>query len=219
MQQMGYYETVRREQKEKICSAAKDMICKHGVANVTLVDLAKNTELSRQTLYKYYDNMDAIAFDIQKSVLLALQNIIDAPDGGTLSPLESIHNRLQSVLQFVEEHSEDILFVTAFDIHYNYKQANLKSEELLEDYAGFFDKSGMFARFYREVAKGQASGEIRRDKSPDELCVVISNTFVAVCARLALFAKNQNSLSERDSRILKEETLTMLTEYLHGGRI
>jgi AcrR family transcriptional regulator len=81
----GLRESKKRRTREAIAQAAADLFQEHGFESVTIDQIAREADVSRQTVFNYFPTKEQMLFDREEEIgeaLLAL--VIDAPDGAAL---------------------------------------------------------------------------------------------------------------------------------------
>jgi len=111
---MGIEERKLREKEERhalIIGNAKELILEHGVDYLTMQTLAEASELSKATLYLYFENKDAILMEILESAASDFVHFARSriPAGST--GLQSLHALWMSYLKLFGE-SQDIIVLT-----------------------------------------------------------------------------------------------------------
>lgn len=212
---MNYYDKLRDERRELILETAKKLICKKGISDTTVLEIAAIIGLSRQTVYKYFDNVDEMAYAIQKELICKMgrygESVIAEIMSDESSALTALNKQLKEFFRYTELHTDDFLFITIFDAYYNSRPVNA---ELDKDYSAFFKAPALFESFSLVLKRGQQSGEIRADLSEKKAYVFFMNLFMALCSRLALLGRNQNSLSQEDKSIVEAYFIDMLESFL-----
>lgn len=90
----GLRETKKRRTREVIAQAAADLFHERGFAAVTVDDVARAADVSRQTVFNYFPTKEQMLFDREDErgdALLAL--VRDRPDGASLVAAFRRHTR------------------------------------------------------------------------------------------------------------------------------
>ena len=81
----GLRETKKRRTREAIAQAAADLFAEHGFDAVTVDDVARAADVSRQTVFNYFPSKEQMLFDRDAQVEAALLAAVrDRPAGASL---------------------------------------------------------------------------------------------------------------------------------------
>jgi AcrR family transcriptional regulator len=90
----GLRETKKRLTRAAIAQAAADLFQERGFAAVTIEDVARAANVSRQTVFNYFPTKEQMLFDRQDEVTAALLALVhDHPDGASLVAAFRGHTR------------------------------------------------------------------------------------------------------------------------------
>ncbi|MGL5749336.1 MAG: TetR/AcrR family transcriptional regulator [Paraclostridium sp.] len=90
--------------KENILLAATELICKNGIKNTSLADIAKAVDISKGTLYYHYSSKDELICDIAKTHLEAITGaVLDCVQG-----MDSNDNSKEQMINLIMEKISDI---------------------------------------------------------------------------------------------------------------
>ena len=111
---MGIEERKNREKVERrslILSKAKELVLERGVTSLTMQDIALATELSKATLYLYFQSKEAILIDIMDEAAGAFVEFAQTRIRESSSGLEALHALWASYLTLFGE-SQDLIVLT-----------------------------------------------------------------------------------------------------------
>ena len=142
----------RRAVRNATLDAAAALVAEHGLASVTMSQIAKRTGIGRATLYKYFPDIDAILIAWHERHI-----------AGHLEQLVAIGSQPGNARQRLE------MVLTAY--------AFMSHERPSTDLAASLHRGEHVAQaqqhlngFIRDLlVEGAASGELRNDVAPDEL--------------------------------------------------
>jgi AcrR family transcriptional regulator len=90
----GLREAKKRLTRAAIAQAAADLVQERGFAAVTIEDVARAANVSRQTVFNYFPTKEQMLFDRQDEVTAALLALVhDQPDGASLVAAFRGHTR------------------------------------------------------------------------------------------------------------------------------
>jgi AcrR family transcriptional regulator len=90
----GLRESKKRRTREVIAQAAADLFREHGFAAVTVDDVARAADVSRQTVFNYFPTKEQILFDRDEEIRAALLALTrGCPDGKALLAAFRRHTR------------------------------------------------------------------------------------------------------------------------------
>ncbi|MBI9102027.1 MAG: TetR/AcrR family transcriptional regulator [Spirochaetales bacterium] len=122
---MGIVERKIREKEQRIqeiLNAARFLFITKGYRNTTMHDIAEESELSRRTLYIYFQNKEKLSYLVMKEAYELLykkiKTSIDGCDGSGYDKIETIGN---TYLDFYENNFDQLIFTLYFDYKINAK--------------------------------------------------------------------------------------------------
>ncbi len=147
-------ESHRRSVRDAILHTTVALVAKHGLASVTMSQIAQETGIGRATLYKYFPDVEAILVEWHQNQV-----------SGHLAQLAAVRDQAGTAI----ERLEDVLEAFAFISHEHQHHAAELSALLHR--GEHIDRAQQQLRsFVRDLlAEGAKSGDIRDDISPDEL--------------------------------------------------
>jgi AcrR family transcriptional regulator len=90
----GLRETKKRRTREVIAQAAADLFREHGFAAVTVDDVARAADVSRQTVFNYFPSKEQMLFDRDEEIRAAMLALTrGCPDGKALVAAFRGHTR------------------------------------------------------------------------------------------------------------------------------
>jgi AcrR family transcriptional regulator len=155
-------EAHRRAVREATLDATAELVGEHGLASVTMSQIAERTGIGRATLYKYFPDVGAILMTWHErqigSHLSELGRIRDRPGTAT--------NRLKAVLEAyaVISNQYQASELVAF-LHSGEHVA--RARQHLQDFVGNL------------IEEGAGAGDLRTDIAPDELAAYCLHALAA----------------------------------------
>jgi AcrR family transcriptional regulator len=145
-------EAHRRAVRDATLDTTAALVAQHGLASVTMSQIAEQTGIGRATLYKYFPDVEAILVAWhERQVAEHLQQLAEVRDRA-----EHAGQRLQAVLEAYallahQHHGSDLAALLHRGPHVARAEQHLRS-------------------FIRDLlSEGAGSGEVRGDVAPDEL--------------------------------------------------
>lgn len=108
-----------KKTRDTILHTAYRLFSKNGFFSTTMVDLASEAELTRRTLYNYYDTKEKLCRDLHPLVLEYVQEILHAiPDTGNTAQ-ENMEHFFLELHQVLLEDTELLNYLVKFDYFCN----------------------------------------------------------------------------------------------------
>jgi AcrR family transcriptional regulator len=156
-------DTHRREVREAILETTAALVAQHGLAAVTMSQIAENTGIGRATLYKYFPDVEAILMEWhQRHVNHHLEQLVQVREKA-----DDAAKRLETVLdayarlRFERPHDTELAALVHRGEHIT--RAEQHVSELIRDVLG----------------EAVATGDVRDDIPPDELASYCINALAA----------------------------------------
>jgi AcrR family transcriptional regulator len=168
---MGIMERKEREKehrREEIIDAAQRIFFQKGLTAATMDEIAEAAELSKGTLYLYYNSKE----DLYLSVMLRGMDILHEMFINVLSEsrttLEAVANLGEAYYEFFKRHRNYFRMLHFFENPQFHKQV---SEEMLQFCAGHNQKVWFIV--IDTIKRGIDEGVIHRDIDPKEAAVIL----------------------------------------------
>ncbi len=177
--------------RQKILDAAELMFIEKGFADTQMKDIAAAINMSRNTLYRYYQDKFDLGFVILVNVIKGqversisyLSSLHQQPDSKALDTLKAVF-----LMMCDEESKQGARFMAEFDAYYS---GDRLPDDFREALTKAIPKALPGALFDEVIAQGQASGEIRTDLLPRQISAILINAIPAFHRRMIL---RQNAL-------------------------
>jgi|GEM_PF-333248 len=183
---MGIEERKSREKIERrslILSKAKELVLERGVTSLTMHDIAQAAELSKATLYLYFQSKEAILIDIMDEAATAFVKFAKSRILETSSGLEALHTLWASYLTLFGE-SQDVIVLTGIK---NYIDPGFP---LIVDErnSGIYDSSMKMVGLIADVLhRGMADGTLIKGLEPEKLArtvIMIATSIIDTVAKV-----------------------------------
>jgi AcrR family transcriptional regulator len=109
--QSGKYQV--DEQRENILQAAETLFLQNGLENTSMIDITRQAGITRATLYRYFQNRDEIAVQIQMRMMGKIQAVL--PGEGLPSTLEEHRQGAQQVIRNFDRLRDAYRYIGMFD--------------------------------------------------------------------------------------------------------
>jgi len=207
---MGIPERKSREREERrrlILESAKDLILERGVGALSMQDIADATELSKATLYLYFDNKEAILTRILDEAEESFIAYVEARIDPATSGIEALRTLWASYIDLFSE-SRDIFVLTG--IMRDIVPAAPLGAESGGDQAG-----PSLARMRSLIAgileRGMRDGTLASARDPDSLARTVILVSMAIIDNVARLPREA-----RDTRLIIDEMKGTFELMLHG---
>lgn len=118
------------ERKKAVIDSAKELFLEKGLNNVTMNDIMNETGLSKATMYRYYDSIDPIAFEVEYAMLQEIFSDLKLVELTNKSGGEAIKEILLTMVDRFIYHMKAYRYISMFDFLYSdqYPNDNLSQE-------------------------------------------------------------------------------------------
>lgn len=191
--------------RNKIINIAETLFIDNGFADTQMKDIASATGMSRNTLYRYYQDKYDLGFAILVVVLKRKVAIYDEiMDKIEARAYPSILDGLSILLQAYSDiqYQDDDRFVAEFDGYYAGSRIPLEFRARLTQEL----PDHINLRLSNIVALGQADGSIRSDMPANQLAITLFNVVPTFFRRMLL---RRDALME-----VENDTIPLLTPVL-----
>ncbi|MBU2515873.1 TetR/AcrR family transcriptional regulator [bacterium] len=207
-------EQERQENRDKrlqlILEVGKRLFADRGLAMVNMKEVAKEAQISRATLYRYFPSKEDLAFAIERhffrDVLLPeyREQIAKASGNG----YQKVEFHLRLIIASFYRYPDYYKFTGAFDHYFNYRQ---KPDELAEAMKLIFNKDFDEDPLVGFLREGIADGSIEPRLDPYLTAKTIDQTLLSLCQRVA--ARKEElalELEIKDSELMIENLVSLL---------
>lgn len=205
---MSLEEGVREMQlnrKEHILQIARCLLLEKDWNEVTLGGIAAESGVSRVTVYKYFNSLHDIIYEIQLQCLreiTASQSTMSHPNA---SGAEKLSMYMRGAVETFKDNMEQYRFIALFDHHY---RINFPSEEFRLNYRAATQDD--FLRLREVLQEGMEDGSLRSEFDLDMLTWTFSQTLFSMLQRMAV----RGQLIEKQWGIRPEDVIEYLTLFL-----
>lgn len=122
------------EGKARILEAAKQVICRNGIAGATMRGIAEEAGLSTGAIYHYYKSKEEILYEVMDESLSESSRIAEESQRGKLSGEEIAHEIYQNIIKRFDKEKENRLQF------YLAHEAMLGNNEIKERFKGKYSE-------------------------------------------------------------------------------
>ena len=202
-----------REQEEReafIISRAEELFCTKGYEATSMDDLARETEFTKRTLYRYFTCKEDLFFAVVLKGTERLMTAIKSEDGTAVTGLHKIRRAYDAYYAFYKEQPQ---LMKLINLSHAIKSAGVESPIPFKEKYLALDKE-MFHAIIQMFMEGKADGSVRSDLEISQLA--LSSLFVAT-GFFQLYAASGSSYVSHfglDSEAFIQSALKMMTDYI-----
>ena len=181
-------ERERTARREAILDAAQELIAEQGYHGMRMDGVAEAVELSKGTLYLYFENRDALCAAVAIRLLDALLPVIEGAIENTPTGLDAVQQLLRKYYEFTQENPHHFRFALAW---LNAGQRMDDSTEEFQEYRGRVGR--MLSLVVDALQRGQADGSIRADVDPLPQALQLWMSFLGI----VMVGLNKEAIAQR----------------------
>lgn len=189
MEEIGRRAKMREERIKQILDITQKLVLKEGFGANLMSEIAKECGISRQRLYSYYENLNAILADLHDVCVKRLADNFSSKANRKLKK----NIKLDNFFDFYFELNDDVLFLSAYEI-YAQKNEIIKTSGSIDNIPVLYDM----------ILKGQEEGKIRKDFTAKELAYLVGQLIYSYCFRAMVMQDGEYGKLLFDKRIEKE---------------
>lgn len=174
------YESMRENRIVEILDCAQKLFLQNGIGKTSMKEIAAELSITRATLYKYFSNIEEIAYEIEYKAISNFSNYLDKKRTKEGTAIAKITRMLSIFERFADEYPEDIMFTAMFDTYFGNAVPDEKTQSKLNEVIHHF------IVFHDLIDEGKIDGTIKIDIDADVMNLVISNLLVALMQRMTL---------------------------------
>ena len=148
----------KEERKTAILEAAEKVFVAKGVGTATMDDIAHEAELSKGTLYLYFDSKDELYLEIAVRAVRDIVAAFEAAEAGAGSGYDHVERMVDAYLKFATEHSDRFLVAIGW---MTTEPGPVASSERFGEYRRLVGEAHGMAT--RAIELGKRDGSVRDD--------------------------------------------------------
>ncbi len=181
-------ERERTARREAILDAAEDLVVSEGYHGLRMDAVADAVELSKGTLYLYFENKDALCAAVATRFIDTFIPYLESGLEDSDTGLDAIGALLRAQYAFTQENPQHFRFALGW---LSAGQAIDDSSEAFQTYRGRVGR--VLSILIRTLERGQRDGSIRSDIEPLHQAVQIWTSFIGV----VLVGVNREAMAQR----------------------
>ena len=181
-------ERERTARREAILDAAQELIAAQGYYALRMDAVAEAVELSKGTLYLYFENKDALCAAVATRLIDTFLPFLDEALAEAENGLDSIRALLHAYYDFTQDHPHHFRFALAW------LSAGGRMDDSTESFQTYRGRVGhMLSLVASCLQRGKQDGSIRADIDPLPQAMQIWTSFLGV----VLVGLNRESMAQR----------------------
>ncbi|WP_336789534.1 TetR/AcrR family transcriptional regulator [Paenibacillus sp. MMO-177] len=196
---------LRVKRRDQILEAARTTFLEKDMALVTMVDIGAAAGVSRVTLYKYFNSIHEIVFEIQIKIMNEISVYFEVGGDAGKNGAEKLTQLIYGWFQLYHDKPEHLRFIALFD-HF-YRNA-FPSEDLRKRYRHSMESRG--EKLKSVIEEGIRDGSIHPTFDPIILDSMIQNTVISMMSRMA----TRGHLIQKQWGIDPENILAYLLQFI-----
>lgn len=172
---------IRFKRRESILESAKRLFLEKDWNGMTIGHIASEAGISRVTLYKYFNSMQDIIFELQVRCLREIASRMNPMGKAGGTGAEKLSRMMQGLLGVFRDRKEEIRFVAMFDHHYRF---TFPSEEFRLKYKAALQQD--FIDFRGVIREGMRDGTLSSEFDPDLLSEMFTHSMLSLLQRMAV---------------------------------
>ena len=204
------------ETRERILSVAQKLFLESGLFEVQMTDVARQADISRNSLYRYFRDKTDLAFTLMEQRLKELVGSFAQLRG----QLQGDNYREKIRDYFIKswlnpEYQETLLFLAEFDAYFSGVRQVLDQKERLQKTFGVSNDDLLTEL----VRKGQQDGSVRKDVDAHFLMVTIVNGIRGLHQRLQLREESLLEVQGMESKHMMSHFLDIVIKGIKGDQL
>jgi AcrR family transcriptional regulator len=201
------------ETRERILAEARRMFTNHGLQEVQMQDVAKSVDISRASLYRYYEDKFDLALGVLAIIWKKLTDDWNARKESILDQGKTALDRLELYLKefwLSPRYEAQLRFLAEFDAYYSGARI---PEDFVERMKSIFtEDAGAFLA--RTLEAGIEDESVRGDVKPDLTGITVLNAVRGLHQRLTLRSRALLETGGRDVPTMTDELVRILIDGL-----
>lgn len=206
-------EREKRQRRESIIDAAEEIILERGFDAATMDEIAERSEVSKGTLYLYFENKTALYLAICERGSQKLNDLFGEVLATDRSGLEMIHSLGEAYLTFVRERP---LYFQAFSHYESIQDEDFLTENPIAKQCEEHAKQSL-TYIIRCLQVGMQDGSIDDSYDPKELALLVWSCSRGVVQMTQLCSRKHHFALIEDMNVDLNALIPLLLRVLENG--
>ena len=181
-------ERERIARREAILDAAQELMTVQSYNAMRMDSVAEAAELSKGTLYLYFENKDALCAAVATRLIDELLPVLEESVENTRTGLDACAALLQRYCDFTEENPHHFRFAL------EWLNAGVRIDDSIEAFQIYRDRVGqILSLVVAALQRGQADGSVRADVDPVPQAMQLWTSLLGV----VMVSLNKESIAQR----------------------
>ncbi|MGB9339769.1 MAG: TetR/AcrR family transcriptional regulator [Polyangiales bacterium] len=181
-------ERERTARREAILDAAQELIASEGYYGVRMDAVADAAELSKGTLYLYFENKDALCAAVATRLIDAFTPFIDSAVSEAATGLDGVRALFQAYYDHTQENPHHFRFALAW------LSAGERMDDSTEAFQTYRGRVGqLLSLLVTSLQRGQSDGSVRADVEPLPQAMQLWTGFLGII----LVGLNKEAMAQR----------------------
>jgi len=200
---MGVAERKQREKEERrklICEKARELILERGIYGFSMQDVANATELSKSTLYLYFENKEAILFAILAEAAESFVSFVQSRITPQMTGIQALHALWKAYIELFGKFQDVFVFtgiMNVLDPSFPFFIDANTSENELPHYK-------LYSLITTTLRKGITDGTLRQNIQAERVAknvMLIGSAIIELATRLPRSQRNETIIIQEMSGI------------------
>lgn len=163
------FSNLPEEKRQRILKVARSEFAKNGFENTSIQQIARKSDISVGSVYKYFDNKEQMFTYIAQEGLSELEDLLMKLAPSKEDILIKAEKIIRTLLKFSKEHPELVQLYCALTTGDNSEFLNELSQRIEAVTASIYT---------RTISMAQETGEVRKDINPAMFAFLLDNVFM-----------------------------------------
>jgi len=178
----------RTARREAILDAACELIAEQGYHGMRMEGVAEAAELSKGTIYLYFENKDALCAAVATRLIDTLIPVIEDAIENAPTGLDAVRRLIQKYYEFTEQNPHHFRFALAW------LSVGERMDDSTEAFQTYRDRVGtLLSLVVDALRRGQVDGSIRREIDPLPQAIQLWTSFLGV----VMVGLNKEAMAQR----------------------
>jgi AcrR family transcriptional regulator len=163
------FSNLPEEKRQRILKVARSEFAKNGFENTSIQQIARKSDISVGSVYKYFDNKEQMFTYIAQEGLSELEDLLMKLAPSKEDILIKAEKIIRTLLKFSKDHPELVQLYCALTTGDNSEFLNELSQRIEAVTASIYTQT---------ISMAQETGEVRKDINPAMFAFLLDNVFM-----------------------------------------